>query len=158
MWLGEITEDDIKLLNTRLIGTNWVTLPEESVDADKHYVCLFNKQRNAASAGIFQYLLVSGECSAIVSNKLPPDHTILIKTDIQSQSKTHDSGKTWVIQELRDRIINTCGNSHVKNASTKKINPCLRLYHDTHAMCTDTYMPKKKKLGNGTLFRVRCMY
>ena len=56
---------------------------------------------------------------------------------------------------MRDRMINTCGDSHVTVGQSKKIDPCLRLYTGAHAMCIDNSKLKKFKLGNGTLCRVK---
>ena len=47
-------QEDVELINTRVVGKNGVTLPEDENDVDTCYACPFNKQRNAISAGIFQ--------------------------------------------------------------------------------------------------------
>ena len=154
-WLGKLTEEDIDTLNSRLVGQNGVGLPEDSPDADTRYACPFNKQQNAASAGIFQDHLLSGEFPTIDSDDLPPEHTIIIEADIQSSSTEGSTDKTRVSQDIRDRIINTCGDSHIRTPSGKKINPALRMYVGAHAMCTDNSKLKQLKLGNGTLCRVK---
>ena len=56
---------------------------------------------------------------------------------------------------MRDRIINTCGDSHVVTGQNKKVDPCLRVYPGAHAMCNDNSKLKKENIGNGTLCRVK---
>ena len=55
---------------------------------------------------------------------------------------------------MRDRMINTCGDSHITVGQSKKFDTCLRLYTRSHAMCIDNSKLKKFKLGNGTLCHV----
>ena len=55
---------------------------------------------------------------------------------------------------MRDRIVSTCGDSDVIAGQSKKIDPCLRLYNGSLAMCIDDARLKKDKIGNGTLCRV----
>ena len=154
-WLGKLTEEDIDTLNSRLVGQNGVCVPKDGPDADIRYACPFNKQRNAASAGIFKDHILSGEFPTIDSDELPPEHTVIIEADIHSTSTESSGGKTRVSQDIRDRIINTCGDSHVRTSSAKKIDPALRMYTGAHAMCTDNSKLKQFKLGNGTLCRVK---
>ena len=155
IWRGEVTEEDIEMINSRRVGKNGVTLPEDGEDADTCYACPFNKQRNATSAGIFREHLRSGLFPSIDSDDLPPDHTIIIEADIQSSKSSDGSGKTRVSREMRDRIINTCGDSHVVTGQNKKVDPCLRVYPGAHAMCNDNSKLKKENIGNGTLCRVK---
>jgi len=85
-WLGKLTEEDIDTLNSRLVGQNGVCVPKDGPDADIRYACPFNKQRNAASAGIFKDHILSGEFPTIDSDELPPEHTVIIEADIHSTS------------------------------------------------------------------------
>ena len=157
LWLGELTEDDIDLLNTRVVGSNDVTLPNDGSDADTCYACPKNKERNAISAGVFQEHLRSGLFPCVDSNELPPDHTILIEADIQSCNSDNNSGKTRVSREIRDRILSTCGDSQCVTGQSKKVDPCLRFYPGAHAMCNDNSKLKSDNIGNGTLCRVKCI-
>ena len=150
-----MTEDDIELLNIRVLGQNDVVLPEDTNDAGTCYACPFNKQRNAVSAGIFQDHLCSGLFPPIDSDELPPDHTIIIEADIQSCTSSDNTRKTRVSREMRDRIISTCGDSHCVTGESKKVDPCLRLYPGAHAMCNDNSNLKTENIGNGTLCRVK---
>ena len=126
LWLGEFREEDINLLNTRVFGSNNVTLPNDFSDADTCYACLTNEERNAISAGVFQEHLRSGLFPSVYSDELPPDHTILIKADIQSCNSGNNSDKTRVSREIRDRILSTCGDSQCVTGQNKKVDPCLR--------------------------------
>ena len=111
LWHGELTEEDIVLINTRVVGTNGLILPQDTTDVDTCYTCPFNKQRNAISGGVFQQHLRSGLFPTVDSNKLPPDHTIIIEADIQSSTSDSNSGSTRVSREVKDRILSTCGDS-----------------------------------------------
>ena len=94
LWTGETTEDDVNMLNKRIVGKNGLTLSEDSANADMCYAYPFNKKRNSFSAGTFQDLLLSREFPAINSNDLPLEHTIIIEADIQTSSTKGSSGKT----------------------------------------------------------------
>ncbi len=100
LWLGELREEDIILLNTRVVRSNNVTLPNDCSDADTCYACPTNKERNAISAGVFQEHLRSGLFPSVNSNELPPDHTILIKADIQSCNSDINSGQKKAVAKL----------------------------------------------------------
>jgi hypothetical protein len=54
LWKGEFTKEDVDLLNTCVVGTNGLTLPEMDEDSDIAYACPLNKQRNAVSASVFK--------------------------------------------------------------------------------------------------------
>ena len=82
LWMGETTEDDVNMLNKRIVGKNGVTLPEDSVNADTCYAYPFIKKRNTVSAGILNDLFPSREFPAINSNDLPPEHTLIIEAYI----------------------------------------------------------------------------
>ena len=97
-----MTENDIKLLNTRVVGKNGVTLPDDGPDADTTYACPLNKQCNAASAGIFQQHLSSGDFPTVDSDDLPPDHTIIIEAGVQISTPEKGKGNTRVNQEYQD--------------------------------------------------------
>ena len=145
-----MTADDIDKLNTRVVGQNGVTIPRMTADDDTCYACPYNKQRNAASNGIFRQHIF--DFPSVESDALPPDHTIIIEAEIEStKSSKNNNGMTRVSRELRDRIVSTCGDAHVRNGSAKKIDPCLHLYVGAHAMCIDNSKLKETNLGNSTL-------
>ena len=54
MWLGELIEEDIKLLNTRVVGSNGILLPNNSSDVGTCYACPMSKECNAISEGFFK--------------------------------------------------------------------------------------------------------
>jgi hypothetical protein len=155
LWKGEMTRDDIVTLNTRVVGKNGVHLPAHDSNSDVTYACALNKERNAISAQIFKDHICSGLFPPMNSSELPPDHTIIVETDIQSSGTNATSNKTRVSPELRDRILYTCGDSDCETAQNKKIDPCLRLYPGVHVMCVDNSKLKSDNIGNGTLCRVR---
>ena len=156
LWKGELTKEDIDLLNTRVVGNkNGLTLPKSTADADTCYACPFNKQRNEISAGIFKRHISSDDFPSVDSNELPPLHTIMIEAEFHSQSTDNKKGKTRVSRVLSDRIISTCGDSHCTSGQGKLVDPCLRLYTGAHVMCIDNSKLKSDNIGNGTLCRVK---
>ena len=155
LWKGETTKEDIDLLNTRVVGRNGVTIPENDIDSDIAYACPTNKQRNSISAGIFYDHLQSESFPTVDGNILPPEHTVIIEADIQSMNSNDKSSTTRVSQELRERIISTCGDSDCKSGQSKLIDPCLRTYQGSHSMCTDNSKLKTINVGNGTQCRMR---
>ena len=50
---GELTQDDVDRINTRLVGRNGVALPKV-LEGDSCFVCNTNSERNAVTAGIFR--------------------------------------------------------------------------------------------------------
>ena len=150
-----MTEEDIKLLNTRVVDTNGVTLPKTTEQSDTTYACPNNKQRNTVNAGICDSLIKSDLFPKVDDKGLPPDHTIFVEADIQSCNTNESTGKTRVSRELCERIISTCGDGHCQSSTKKRVDPCLRLYPGAHSMVTDNSRLKSDKVGNGTLCRVR---
>ena len=109
-------------MNTQVVDENGVSLPEEIEDSVICYACPFNKQRNATLSGIFHGHLIGGQFLPIDSIELPPDHTVLVEADIQSSTLSGNSGTLRVSREMRDRIISTCGDSHIAREQNKKID------------------------------------
>lgn len=155
MWSGEFTLDDIRYINTRLVGQNGITLPPDCSESDTTYATPFNKQRNGISSGIFRKHLQTGGFPSVDTDELPPDHTVIIEADIQSSSGGGVNGMTRVSASIKDAIINSCGDADVKSGRSKKIDPCLKLYVGAHVMCNNNDMLKTHRIGNGTIARVK---
>ncbi|KAL7493251.1 hypothetical protein ACHAWT_002307 [Skeletonema menzelii] len=155
MWSGEFTVDDVRYINSRLVGQNGVTLPPDCNDSDTTYATPLNKQRNGISSGIFRNHLQNGDFPSVDSDDLPPDHTIIIEADIRSNSSDNSSGRTRLCPSTRDAIINTCGDADVRAGRSKLVDPCLKLYVGAHVMCNNNDMLKSHHIGNGTLARVK---
>lgn len=156
LWKGEMTKDDVDLINQRVVGTNGLTLPDVTDDSDITYACPHNNERNAISASIFKQMICkSGLFPDVNSTELPPNHTIIIEADIQSMKSAGGTNeKTKVSPALSDRIKSTCGDADCTDSSNKKIDPCLRVYLGAHVMCIDNSKLKTDQVGNGTLCRV----
>jgi hypothetical protein len=72
---GQDTKEDRMKINTRLVGTNGLQLPNTP---DTCFACPTNKQRNAITAAIFkEHILVNHP--DVDSDKLPPDHTLMVE-------------------------------------------------------------------------------
>ena len=128
-----MTEEDIALINTRVVGKNELTLPQDTTDANTCYAFPFNKQRNAISGGVFQQHLCSGLFPTIDSNELPPDHTIIIEAGIQSSTSDSNLGKIRVSREVKDRILSTCGDPQYTTGQNMQVVLCLRCVTTTQS-------------------------
>ena len=76
---GDLTEEDIAWINTRVIGRNGLTLPK-SLEGNGCYACARNMQRNTVSAINWDGHLDATHPSK-ESDDLPPGHTIIIEAD-----------------------------------------------------------------------------
>ena len=153
-WRGDLTEDDRKLLNTRVVGRkNGLKLPT-TFDGSVVYACAMNKERNAYQAGIFRDHIIHTH-PPVDSPDLPPNHTIIIEAVIQ-KSTGKSKHSTSVGTYTRDRIIDTCGDADCKVNQSKFVDPALRLYVGAYCMCTvdNSHLKDKVPIGNGTLCRV----
>lgn len=83
-WRGDLTEDDRKLLNTRVVGRNGLKLPA-TFDGSVVYACAMNKERNAYQTGIFSDHIIQTH-PPVDSPDLPPNHTIIIEAVIQNST------------------------------------------------------------------------
>lgn len=142
---GEMTQDDVDLVNSRYVGAGGIQLPKK-LDGDTCYACHTNKQRNAITAGIFQEHLKRTHPLADDANE-PPKHTIIIKGLVQSVTS---SGAN--VGALRQRIIEL-GDADLKQG-TKLISPHLCCYVGAYFMCNSNDNLKEHGTGNGTQARL----
>ena len=155
MWSGNFTVDDVRYINTRVVGQNGVTLPPDCTDSDTTYATALNKQRNGISSGVFRNHLKSTDFPPVNSDALPPEHTIIIEADIQSSSTAGRQGVTRVSPSITDAIINTCGDADCRCGRSKMIDPCLKLYIGAHVMVNNNDLLKSHGIGNGSMARVK---
>ena len=144
---NEMTEDDIKLLNTRVIGHEGLVLPK-IVTGDTCYACPTNKERNSITAAIFKQHIKTTHPD-VQNGILPPDHTIIIEAAIET---TRGTKRSATMQSLRRRIIEL-GDNDVR-CGTKLIDPCLRCYTGGFFMCSSNENLKDDGTGNGTQCRI----
>ncbi len=151
MWFGDLTKRDRERINTRVIGSNGITLPS-TFDGDACYACPTNKERNSISSGNFERHIKKTH-PAVDSVHLPPKHTIIIEADIRSSLSKQS--KTKINQVLRHRILTTCGDAMVE-VGTRHIDPALCLYIGAYLICVISNQNLREKVprGNGTLCRV----
>ena len=142
---GEMTQDDVDLINSRYVGAGGIQLPKK-LDGDTCYACHTNKQRNAITAAIFQEHLRQTHPLADDTNE-PPKHTIIIKGLIESVAS---SGAN--VGVLRQRIIEL-GDSDLRQG-TKLISPHLCCYVGAYFMCNSNDNLKEHGTGNGTQARL----
>ena len=145
---GEMTQEDINWINTRVIGKNGLTLPDET-DGDTCYACPVNKERNSVTAGIFSDHIQKTHPDAD-SDTLPPSHTIIIEADIKSSKSRNNTSLN--IRPLRRRIVEL-GDDDVRCAR-KLIDPSLCCYNGAYFMCISNENLKTDGTGNGTQGRL----
>lgn len=121
--IGQSTEDDIKLFNSRVVGTNGLQIPTRNeLDGECiSYCCKTNRMRNVVSDSNFMNVLktyhpIQG------STVHPPSHTIIIKGVIADPDGTVRS------DFFHNGVFNECGDADVKASGTEKVDPCLKLY------------------------------
>ena len=181
MWNGDLTSEDRKKINTRVIGYQGLQLPTTfkgknfTVIKGKRYIscihfthrlyilyyctykgetcyaCPTNKERNSIQKAIFRQHIQATHPS-VTTNDLPPSHTLIIEAHITSSNSKKIQQK--VDKNLRNQIITTCGDADVM-VGTKHIDPALCVYHGAHLICIDNkHLNSKIPRGNGTLCRV----
>ena len=157
MWAGELSMDDRKWLNERVIGSEQVpVLPDEFTGLDAVFACPKNTERNSISAGNFKRHVLDTHPS-IHSLNAPPDHTIIIEANINSTIGRKNGPKHQRIGgALRHRILTTCGDAKVLTGSKRHVDPALCLYVGAHVLCIidNENLSSKVPRGNGTLCRV----
>jgi hypothetical protein len=111
------------------------------------YACPTNKEHNSIQAAIFRQHIQTTHPS-VNSNKLPPEHTLIIEAHITSSvSKNPQQG---IDRHLRNCIITSCGDADVI-MGTKHIDPSLCVYIGTYLICIDNkHLKDKAPRGNGT--------
>ena len=127
---GRATKQDIQLLNTRWIGNENVQLPDKS---DLRYCCATNKDRNALSSSIFLEHLKRTHKKA--GTQEPNGnmhtngtmHTAIIKADI-----TLTRGKHRVARRIRNAIYDNCGDDHVRNNGSRKVQTIVTDSYEHH--------------------------
>jgi len=181
MWNGDLTSEDRKKINTRVIGYQGLKLPTTfkgtnftfikrkrylncihfthslnifyycAYKGEACYACPTNKERNSIQKAIFRQHIQATHPS-VTTNDLPPSHTLIIEAHITSSNSKKIQQK--VDKNLRNQIITTCGDADVM-VGTKHIDPALCVYHGAHLICIDNkHLNSKNPRGNGTLCRV----
>ena len=181
MWNGDLTSEDRKKINTRVIGYQGLKLPTTfkgtnftfikrkrylncihfthslnifyycAYKGEACYACPTNKERNSIQKAIFRQHIQATHPS-VTTNDLPPSHTLIIEAHITSSNSKKNQKK--IDKNLRNRIITTCGDADVM-VGTKHIDPALCIYQGAHLICIDNkHLNSKIPRGNGTLCRV----
>jgi len=121
--IGQSTEDDIKLFNTRVVGTNGLKLPtSDELDGESiSYCCKTNRMRNVVSDSNFMNILKTYHPNQ-GSTECAPEHTIIIKGVIA------DADGTVRSDFFHNGVFNECGDADIKASGTEKVDPCLKLY------------------------------
>ena len=145
MRMGKDTKEDREKINSRVLGTNGVQLPNES---DVCYACPTNKERNGIKAGVFKKLIDATHPS-VDSDELPPIHTLTIEASLRRKKKN-------VSRAIHDVVLTKLGDDSVKSTEFTtqgaKLEPLLRVYPGAPFMC-NTNDDLDKGRGNGTTCR-----
>ncbi|MFN9654790.1 MAG: AAA family ATPase, partial [Dolichospermum sp.] len=138
--LGIPTDDDIKVMNDRLLGK--VDLPS-NVDCDLTkivYGCYSNKKRNEITNACFLKYIINHN-PLYDSSMEPPQDTLLIKGIVTVNNR--DVGP-----EFHKVLWSICGDDDVMVGKTTRIDPCLKLIIGSPLMLI-TNTEKKRKLVKG---------
>ncbi len=97
--MGQDTKEDREKINSRVIGTNGVQLPDAR---DVCYACPTNKERNGITAGIFKRH-IDATHPPVDSEDLPLTHTLMIEASLRRKKKT-------VSQAIHDIVVTKLGD------------------------------------------------
>ena len=149
-WSGDLSQEQRRLINTRVIGTNGLK-PPTSLGNDGCYACPTNKERNSISAGIFRKIINANNPDKD-SNDLPPTNTIIIESTFGMPTTKKKAAKR-IKNGLRHRILTSCGDADIEYNGNKKADPALCLYSGVHLIYTgdNNKMNEKPPRGNGTV-------
>ena len=164
IWRGELSQEDIKMINTRIVGLNGVELPAINSDSDIAYSCPTNTERNLIHTELFQQHI--RDFPSVTSDELPPEHTVVIEAHISKapkkrrSSRKNDNSNTNSTESpsyipvnnlIRHRIYTRCGDSDV-SFGTKHIDPAIKWYTGAHCMVNDNDNIAEGR-ANGTMCR-----
>ena len=145
---GQITQEDIDKINTRVVGRNGLQLPKV-IGGNTCYACPYNDERNAITAAIFaQHVRETHPTKE--SNDLPPEHTLMIEADIKPLEESNEMGG---FRSLRRRILEL-GDGDARTDRHVLVDPCLRLYRGAYFMCNSNDKLEENGTGNGTQCRL----
>ena len=147
---GSLTQEDIDVLNSRVLGANGVKLPK-SLPGDTCYATPTNKERNSISAGMFDQH-VRETHPRILRSELPPKHTLIIEADMTTSGRY--GTRKGISRSMRNRILEL-GDDDVRFDRTKPVDPCLKCYSGGFYMCMDNDRLEKDGTGNGTQGRLK---
>ena len=153
MWKGDLSTQDRKWLNTRVVGTETCkSIPQSFGNKHTCYACGTNEHRNAINLRIFKRHIKATHPDYSQEGVDPPKHTIVIEASVQSCEKR----LPYIGGTMRHRIINACGDANCVTPDHKHVDPALCLYVGAHVMCTidNKGLTEKVPRGNGTLCRV----
>jgi hypothetical protein len=123
---GETRREDMKLINSRVIGEN-LTLPsfDELQGSDVSYACYTNSNRNVISDNIFATFLEKWHSKEHETFEIP-EQTIIIKGNF-SHCKTNEP-KSSSYHKL---VQSQCGDDNVQSGNGQniiRVDPCLKLF------------------------------
>ena len=149
-WSGDLNDEQRKLINKRVIGTNGLQ-PPDHLENDASYACPTNKERNSISAGIFKKIINANNPDK-GSDMMPPSNTIIIESTF-GISTAKNGPIRRIKNALRHRIITTCGDADIEYGNNKKADPALCLYTGVNLIYTadNNKMSEKPPRGNGTV-------
>ena len=118
---------------------------------DGCYACPTNRERNAIHAAIFKQH-VHRTHPSIHDNKMPPEHTLIIESNITSSVKARSNQR--VNNYVRHCIMKSCGDADAM-VGTKHIDPVLCIYIGAHLICIDN-KHLKDKVPRGNVHYAEC--
>jgi hypothetical protein len=119
-----LSDDDRKILNSRVIGTNGLKMPKCS---DTRFATYYNKKRSQINAEIFRNYLKQyhGKCTQTDIC----DSAIVIKCNAQWSNL-----KVPLTYEQRKVLFEEVSEADTRNSSNQKCDPLLCLFYGCHLM------------------------
>eukprot|EP00956_Cyclotella_meneghiniana_P032179 scaffold87347_cov52-Cyclotella_meneghiniana.AAC.2 len=115
-WSGDLSDEQRKLINERVIGTNGLQ-PPDHLENDATYACPTNKERNSISAGIFKKIINANNPDR-ETDIMPPSKTIIIESTF-GVSASKNGPVRRIKNTLRHRILTTCGDADIEYGNNK---------------------------------------
>ena len=149
-WFGDLSDEQRRIINERVIGVNGLQPPDNLKDGGT-YACPTNKERNSISAGIFKKIVDTNNPDK-GSNDVPPTNIIIIESTF-GMSTSKNGLIRRIKNSLRHRILTTCGDANIEYEGSKKADPALCLYTGVYLIfiSDNNKMNEKPPRGNGTV-------
>ena len=125
---GEVTIEDIKLINERLVKNNLTVGDRSPLPQDIKYATYYNRDRDAINAALFEE-----RCKYIYNDTGSTDDSIMIFSD---ELKVKNSSKIYIPFHNSHTFWENCGEDDAKTGNSRSgcMDPVLKLYHNCRVM------------------------
>ena len=146
----KLTKTELGTINSRVVNVI-NEMSENDVPHDAVYATKTNKDKAAINDGIFAKFVSETHRNI----NCPPMHTICIKaSNILFQQNRSKHYKQVANKLARDIIYSACNDSHIKDSSSKRFDPMLKLYIDRPLMINNN-IDVKNCIANGAMCKFK---